>query len=39
MTDITKNPEKNPYYLNNVDSQQNEELYFRTISYHQKIIC
>ena len=26
MTDITKNPEKNPYYLNNVDSQQNEEL-------------
>ena len=26
MTDITKNPEKNLNYLNNVDSQQNEEL-------------
>ena len=26
MTDITKNPEKNLNYLNNVDSQQSEEL-------------
>ena len=25
MTDIIKNPEKNLNYLNNVDSQQNEE--------------
>ena len=26
MTHITKNPEKNLNYLNNVDSQQSEEL-------------